>query len=97
MSSDTLTSALVVEWLDAGREPRSPPDKRFPNGVDADVSLGAAVTCATPLPYPAKRCGQYVITCPTCDVRVMVTTAGRVDDPRSVKIACLRRSKEKQN
>src|SRR5262245_7441784 len=81
---------LKVEWIDAGREPTAKPDPRYPKGVDLDMSKGRGITgsCRTELPYPAPRCGQYVITCSICGLSAMVTTAGRADDPRSVKVAC---------
>ena len=77
-----------IEWIDRGRDPECAPNPAFPRGVDADASAGAETTCTTKLPYPAKRCGAYIIECDRCGVRVAITTAGRADDPRSVKIAC---------
>lgn len=79
---------LTVEWVDSGREPQCKPDPAYPDGKDMDVSFGAAATCKTALPYPAKRCGYFVVACPICGIRVGVTTAGRPDDPRSIKVAC---------
>lgn len=79
---------MKVEWIDRGREPRCAPDPKYPNGRDVDMSGDAERTCSADLPYPAKRCGLYVIECPKCLLRVGVTTAGRPDDPRSVKFAC---------
>jgi len=79
---------MKIEWRDSGREPRCKPDPAFPQGVDLDLSAGAEKTCFTELPYPARRCGLYIIECPTCELRTGVTTAGRPDDPRSVKMAC---------
>ncbi len=84
-----VKSRLTVTWLDAKREPRVAPNPLYPKGKDVDVSAGAARSCSTPLPYPAPRCGVYMIECEDCGLRVGVTTAGRADDPRSVKIACL--------
>jgi hypothetical protein len=91
-------SGLKVVWFDGHREPKMPPDPRFPNGIDMDLSMagpardtyemGAPKTCTTAVPYPAKRVGYYIITCELCDQRIVVTTAGRPDDPRSVKIKC---------
>lgn len=81
---------LSVEWVDHGREPQCPPNPQYPNGIDADVSKGAVKTCHTDLPYPAKRCGHYVVRCGACGMSVALTTAGRPDDPRSVTIACKR-------
>lgn len=85
-----MTTAHRVEWLDAGREPQCAPDPDYPNGKDVDVSMGRPDACKVNLPYPARRCGRYVITCDACRLRMHVTTAGRPDDPRSIKLPCLR-------
>lgn len=45
-------------------------------------------SCRVALPYPAKRCGAYVVTCRICGTRTGVTTAGRADDPRSLTVSC---------
>ncbi len=82
---------LTVKWIDGEREPKSPPDPKYPEGIDLDISQGAERTCQTPLPYPAKRIGLYIITCNICGQRNLVTTAGRPDDPRSLKVACERK------
>jgi len=79
---------FAIEWIDRGREPQCPPNPYYPHGVDADLSSGADKTCTAELPYPARRCGIYVIGCHICGFTVAVTTAGRPDDPRSVKIPC---------
>lgn len=83
---------LKVEWLDGHREPQCPPDPQFPDGIDMDLSDGAERTCSTPVPYPSPRCGLLFIECSICGIRVGVTTAGRPDDARSVKIPCKIRS-----
>lgn len=80
---------LKVEWLDGEREPKCAPNPAYPNGKDMDVSEGAAKTCYVELPCPAPRCGIYAVECPTCGLRIGLTTAGRPDDPRSVKVACI--------
>jgi hypothetical protein len=79
---------MKIEWHDAGREPRVKPNPAYPEGIDVDMSEGAAKTCRTELPYPAKRIGSYTVECEKCGLRVGLTTAGRADDPRSVKLAC---------
>lgn len=79
---------LSVEWLDGRREPRNPPDPRYPEGIDLNYSIANWPSCRTDLPYPAKRIGDYVITCSRCGLRAVVTTAGRADDPRSVRLKC---------
>lgn len=77
-----------VEWRDAGKEPKCAPNPAFPLGIDLDVSDGAELACVTSLPYPAKRIGAFVIRCDVCGMSVGCTTAGRSDDPRSIKIPC---------
>lgn len=81
---------LDVKWVDRGREPQCPPNPEHPEGIDVDASHGASKTCQTKLPYPAERCGLYVVKCNSCGMSVALTTAGRTDDPRSVTIACKR-------
>lgn len=80
---------VKITWVDGQREPTCPPDPRCPKGIDIDMSRGAVRSCQHALPYPAKRCGHYLIVCETCKQRAIVTTAGRVDDPRSIRLACL--------
>lgn len=76
-----------IQWIDRGREPQCVPDLRFPNGVDIDVSCGKPA-CKAILPYPAKRCGYYYVECLKCGTNAIVTTAGRIDDPRSITLPC---------
>jgi hypothetical protein len=76
-----------VVWIDAGREPRQPPDSRYPNGID--ILSNGQVKCHVDLPYPARRCGYYRVHCRRCGITVAVTTAGRRDDPRSIELDCL--------
>lgn len=49
-------------------------------------------TCETRLPYPAARCGTYVIECSKCGLSVACTTAGRPDDPRLARLPCKERA-----
>ncbi|MCY4471136.1 MAG: hypothetical protein OXC08_20665 [Thiotrichales bacterium] len=77
-----------IVWHDRGREPRQPPNPEYPEGIDLDGAGGVTPACTTPLDYPAKRCGYYSVECTRCGVHVMVTTAGRPDDPRSLTIPC---------
>lgn len=81
-------SAFKIQWKDAGREPQCAPNPAYPEGIDLDASSGAAVACVAALPYPAKRIGAYTVKCKVCGVKVACTTAGRPDDPRSIKVAC---------
>lgn len=78
---------LDIKWVDGNREPQCEPNPNYPIGIDVDLSEGGAF-CKASLPYPAKRCGVYVVSCEKCGASVGVTTAGRPDDPRSVKVKC---------
>lgn len=80
--------AHKVKWRDGKSEPQCAPNPAYPEGIDLDTSGGAAQTCTVALPYPAKRIGAYLIDCPVCGLRTGCTTAGRPDDPRSIKLAC---------
>lgn len=84
-----MEQAMTVEWVDRGREPQCPPNPAYPEGIDLDCSNHAEVTCKVNLPYPAKRCGYWVVACNVCLQRIIITTAGRPDDPRSVRMGCL--------
>jgi hypothetical protein len=79
---------FTIKWRDSGREPQHPPWPEYPHGVVIDFAVGYAVTCRVELPYPAKRCGVYLAKCNKCGIRMGVTTAGRVDDPRAVILPC---------
>jgi hypothetical protein len=79
---------LKATWADGHREPQCAPDPQFPNGVDIDVSDGAARTCSIEVAYPAPRCGHYIIRCDVCGMNSAITTAGRPDDPRKVTFGC---------
>lgn len=79
---------LRVEWIDSGHEPRWPPDPAYPHGKHMVAAVPGDRCCSVTLPYPAKRCGVYLVSCPTCGLTAHVTTAGRPDDPRSLRIAC---------
>jgi len=81
---------MKITWVDREREPQSPPNPDYPDGINIDVSHGASSICVANLPYPAKRCGLYLVKCEVCGTTALVTTAGRLDDPRSVTMACQR-------
>jgi hypothetical protein len=78
-----------VTWFDGGRWPKNPPNPAYPEGIDIPCADPALPSCKMALPYPAKRIGQYVVECETCGITVIVTTAGRADDPRSVTLNCV--------
>lgn len=89
VSSRSGVGRFRIEWRDGFREPQCPPNPRYPQGIDLDVAGDqAAVACVVALPYPARRCGHYEVRCRTCGLSVALTTAGRPDDPRSVRLPC---------
>ncbi|GIK48055.1 MAG: hypothetical protein BroJett013_07520 [Alphaproteobacteria bacterium] len=77
-----------LAWIDHEREPRCAPNPDYPDGKDVDATFGQRPACRSSLPYPAARCGLYVVRCKRCKASVGITTAGRPDDPRSVRIPC---------
>lgn len=84
-----------IQWVDSGREPKCPPNPDYPEGIDIPAPSGAAQRCKAKLPYPAERCGMFLIRCKRCGLTASITTAGRPDDPRSITMGC--RAKEKSN
>jgi hypothetical protein len=83
-----MTADIEVIWIDHRREPQCAPDPQYPCGIAVDISEEGKPSCMTLLDYPARRCGVYLIQCRRCGAHLAVTTAGRVDDPYSVKLAC---------
>ena len=80
--------AHTITWRDSGREPRCEPNPEFPNGIDVVIGNPIDPSCGVTLPYPARRCGYYIVECRACGLRIAITTAGRPDDPRSVRFPC---------
>lgn len=80
--------SLKAKWVDGKREPKCAPDPAFPSGKDMHAAFGSK-TCRVELPYPARRCGWYVVSCDKCGQSMILTTAGRADDPKSITIDCI--------
>lgn len=78
-----------IEWFDRGREPQNPSNPAYPHGEDIDRVNHSEPFCKVELPYPAKRCGYYFVRCEICGYTIVITTAGRPDDPRSVLLPCV--------
>lgn len=51
---------MKVEWFDHKREPQCAPDPAFPNGKDINT-VSDRPSCKADLPYPAQRCGLYIV------------------------------------
>lgn len=83
-----MKSRLKAKWIDSGLSPQHAPDPRFPNGIAIPALHPDEANCSMQLPYPARRVGYYLVECQRCRLTVLVTTAGRPDDPRSVALNC---------
>jgi len=79
--------ALNIKWNSANRKAQNPPDPRFPNGVVIDAP-GTSEFCKVKPEYPAPECGQWLISCSVCGASMMVTAAGRIDDPVEIHVSC---------
>jgi hypothetical protein len=80
---------ITAKWIDGGREPQCPPDPAYPDGIHVDLTMGTFPSCKVKLdPYPTPRCGYFAVKCGKCGYAAILTTAGRPDDPRSVKLPC---------
>jgi hypothetical protein len=77
-----------VDWIDGGRIASYPPDVAYPNGVAIDVALDAARACRVELACPAAGVGLWLVVCRGCGFAIALSTAGRADDPRSVRVPC---------
>jgi hypothetical protein len=83
------SNQIDIEFIPSGRgKARCPPNPDFPDGVDIDGTGGALPACSTALPYPAPECGQWLLHCRRCAITILITAAGRPDDPRSVRLLC---------
>lgn len=81
-------SKFKIQWVDGKREPSCAPDPAFPKGKHIALPPEIRRGCKVDLPYPAKRCGYFVVHCKQCETTVIITTAGRPDDPCSADIPC---------
>lgn len=82
-----MKKQFSVEWIDQGREPQCAPNPDYPCGKFIPA-MSNAPHCRVELPYPAKRCGLYVVKCSVCGMSYGITTAGRPDDPTGAMIEC---------
>jgi hypothetical protein len=81
-------SDIQIEFLSHHRKAKNAPNPKYPDGVNLDLTNGAKVACFADLPYPAQCCGILFVRCRKCGANAAITTAGRLDDPRTVKLAC---------
>jgi hypothetical protein len=84
---------IEITFASEHRKATSPPDPKFPDGRDFDLTGGIAIrmACLVELPYPAKCCGKWILKCRDCGFSAVITAAGRRDDPRKITLPCKRR------
>jgi hypothetical protein len=76
-----------INFIPSGRgKARCAPDLDYPHGKA--MPQAHAITCFIELPYPAPECGMWEVHCEKCQSTVLVTAAGRPDDPVSFYMPC---------
>lgn len=84
-----MSETHEVKFVASGRgKARCAPDPNYPDGIALPPPPGAENVCAVSLPYPAPECGYYLIRCRLCESTMIVTAAGRADDPLSCYMSC---------
>lgn len=81
---------MSVRFMPSGRgKAQCASDPDLPEGVvlKADVPEGTP-TCSFTLPYPAPECGWFDVHCEQCGQSILVSAAGRPDDPTAVILPC---------
>ena len=88
--SSHLDGIHHIRWYPSGRgKSQCPPNPEYPAGIDLRAPMApGAPHCTIKLPYPAPECGQWLVECAACELSVLITAAGRPDDPKSVTVAC---------
>jgi len=78
-----------VEWIDSGRTAKDKPNPAFPDGRHVGPVGTPMKHCVVPLRRALdKRIGCHRIVCDRCGQTVLVTAAGRPDDPISCTLIC---------
>jgi hypothetical protein len=90
LSKTVMAAQVIVRFIRCGtrehRKAKCPPNLRYPHGTHID--LGTRPACLVSLPYPAPRCGWFLLDCPVCRENLLVTVSGQRDDPCSVMLPC---------
>lgn len=84
-----MAENIEVRFVPNGRgKAQCPPNPKYPDGIDIDASVRFLPSCMVSIPYPAPECGHWEIGCKECNQTILVTAAGRPDDPKSARIRC---------
>ena len=79
----------TIEFIPSGRgKARCASDPAYPNGKAIGCPEEVCDCCFVALPYPAPECGMWSVECARCKCTVLVTAAGRPDDPVSFYMPC---------
>jgi hypothetical protein len=82
-----------ITWSRHEHEPQ-PVNVSYPEGTHVDLSQKRQPACTVSVPYPTRpELGLLRIKCGACGAYAILPTCGRLDDPRSVKLACRRRGR----
>jgi len=81
---------MTVKFIPSGRgKAQCPPDPDYPNGVEVNLATPSDTSrCRFDLPYPAPETGMFEVHCDHCGLTILVTAAGRPDDPTSITVPC---------
>lgn len=82
-----MSEKFKIELINRQGPATEKANKRYPNGIEMDVTEGRK-GCVVTLPYPAEERGHWMVKCRSCGSQMLITAAGRRDDPRSLKIPC---------
>lgn len=84
-----MTGDFEIKFVPSGRGlAQCRPDPNFPDGREMQAG-GGGPSCTITFPYPAPECGWFRVQCRRCFFRIVVSAAGRVDDPKSLTIPCV--------
>jgi hypothetical protein len=86
---ESQAEQFAIEFHASGRgKARCDPDPAYPHGIAIDGAGNASAWCIARLPYPAPECGHFRVDCKLCGFSLLITAAGRADDPISVRMPC---------
>lgn len=79
---------LKAEGYWTGRPPQCAPDPAYPDGMPVNMTRGGEKACSIDLVHPAPSTGYWLVTCDLCNLSILVTAAGRPDDPSVLTVPC---------
>jgi hypothetical protein len=85
---------IDIKFIPSGRgKAQCPPDPDYPQGKTVELTRTGQISCTVALPYPAPECGMFLVACEDCGLKILITAAGRPDDPISLTMPCLLKCK----